>query len=90
MKSMYCLLSAIALLAASLALAEDGTDSDLRCGTHLVEVGAAKVDVLGWCGEPTSREGDQWVYSRDDNQPTVVVYFEADDTVGRITSLPMD
>ena len=90
MKTVYCLLSAAALLASSLALAEDCTDSDLRCGTHLVEIGAAMTEVLNWCGEPTSKEGDQWIYTRSDTQPTIVVYFGADAVVGRISSLPMD
>ena len=90
MKGACFFLSAITLLASSLAVAEDGTDSDFRCGTNLVETGTAKVDVLSWCGEPSSKEGDQWIYTQGDTQPTMVVYFEADDTVGRITSLPMD
>ncbi|WP_090196296.1 DUF2845 domain-containing protein [Pseudomonas pohangensis] len=90
MKALHFLLPLAALLAATPSFAEDGTDTDLRCGTNLVETGAAKADVLSWCGEPTSKEGEQWVYNRGDTQPTIVVYFSADDTVGRITALPMD
>lgn len=92
MKSMQCLMAAMALCGSTMAFADpnDGTDSDLSCGTNLVSVGQAKFDVLSWCGEPNSKEGDQWIYQPDPENPPTVVHFAADDTVDRITLLDAD
>jgi hypothetical protein len=84
-----------AVLVASLAyapsaFAEDGTESELRCGTHLIEDGVAKVDVLAWCGEPAAKEDSQWIYRRSTVQPDIAVHFGADDTVNQIIAIDQD
>lgn len=56
-----------------------------RCGTHLIDVGDPRDDVLEHCGEPTSREGGYtWIYDRGPTEFKILVHFEPDGTVNRI------
>ncbi len=51
----------------------------MRCGNHLISgediEGPTKAEVLEKCGEPTSREGDMWVYE-EPGKPTRVLHFD--------------
>lgn len=51
------------LLLGTLAMHQACADS-LRCGTHLVDVGDSEDELLDRCGEPSTREGNRWVYER--------------------------
>jgi hypothetical protein len=90
MQNLFACMAATTLLITAPVFAQDGTDSELRCGTNLVQPGTPKVKVITWCGEPTDREGAQWIYQQGTTQPAVTVHFEDDDTVNRITGMDLD
>jgi hypothetical protein len=50
------LVAAAIALGSLLAVEPAGDESAIRCGTSLIEVGAAQASVLDKCGEPKSKE----------------------------------
>lgn len=46
----------------------------MQCNDNLVSTGDTQATVLKNCGEPTSRNGDQWVYQIN-NQLSKIVTF---------------
>ena len=49
------------------------TADGMRCGSDLVSVGDTEFDVLSRCGEPASKDGNQWTYEQDEG--TLVKYL---------------
>jgi len=50
----------------------------MRCGTHLISGGQRsapfKHEVLRRCGEPTARNGNNWIYRRSSSVTRIVVF----------------
>ncbi len=50
----------------------------MRCGTHLINGGQRsapyKHEVLKRCGEPTARNGNNWIYEQSSSVTRVVVF----------------
>ena len=65
-------------------------DVGFRCGSHLIDVGDKREEVLEHCGEPTSERGWTWVYDRGSSEFSILIHFEADGTVGRISNESSD
>ena len=59
----------LALTAASSA----GADS-MECNGNLVSSGDDQAALLKNCGEPTSRNGDQWTYQVEGSLPRIVTF----------------
>jgi hypothetical protein len=78
--SVYTLIGSALLLVITTANADDS----FRCGTHIIDVGDQREEVLEHCGQPTTEEGWTWTYDRGPEEMRVLVHFEADGTVGRI------
>jgi hypothetical protein len=57
------------LTAASSAIADS-----MECNGNLVSSGDNQASVLQNCGEPTSRNGDQWTYQLDDSLSKIVTF----------------
>jgi len=78
------------VLAPAVLLAMAGTaygDDNFYCGETIIENGMQRAMVLEYCGEPTAREGDQWIYDRGDEQFLVVLHFDGDQ-VSEIEQVP--
>jgi len=65
---------------------QSATAKSIRCGIHVISDaqrnGPNKFEVLKKCGEPTSRQGDVFIYTRS-GKP-VELYFNAQ---GMLTSI---
>jgi len=63
----------------------------MDCGQTIIDdeqtVPATAAQVLAACGEPTSKEGGQWVYERP-GQFTKVLQFDSDGNLQSITDQP--
>jgi hypothetical protein len=46
----------------------------MECNGNLVSSGDSQTTVLDNCGEPTSRDGDQWTYQLDDSLSKIVTF----------------
>ncbi len=50
----------------------------MRCGTHIINGGQRsapyKHEVLKRCGEPTARNGNNWIYKKSSSVTRVVVF----------------
>jgi hypothetical protein len=57
-------------------------DATMRCGVHLVSVGAIQEEVLSKCGRPYSASGTYWLYRQ--GQMVYRVIFKPDGEVRRI------
>jgi hypothetical protein len=57
------------LTAATSAIADS-----MECNGNLVSSGDSQASVLENCGEPTSRNGDQWTYQVDDSLSKIVTF----------------
>jgi Protein of unknown function (DUF2845) len=55
------------------AAASTSADS-MQCDGNLVSTGDSQETVLENCGEPTSRNGDQWTYQIDDTLSRIVTF----------------
>ena len=47
----------------------------VRCGTDLVGVGDTKYEVEKQCGQPTSVEGNTWIYDRGPASFLIIIKF---------------
>jgi hypothetical protein len=45
----------------------------LQCGTNLVNVGDEVYTLLEKCGEPTLKDGDNWIYNQGPDSLVMVV-----------------
>jgi len=57
-----------------LTVATSAFADSMQCNDNLVSTGDTQATVLKNCGEPTSRNGDQWVYQIT-NQLSKIVTF---------------
>jgi hypothetical protein len=48
---------------------------ELQCGTEIIERDASEAEVLEKCGEPTYKEGNQWIYDRGETEKLIIVYI---------------
>jgi hypothetical protein len=64
------------LITATLLLiaASSATADSMQCDGNLVSTGDSQATVLQNCGEPTSRNGDQWTYQVDDSLSRIVTF----------------
>ena len=74
----------LAVLAAALLCAVAANADDFICGTHIVEEGLTKAEVLQRCGAPASQYGAHWVYDFGPEKFKVLIHFDGDDEVERI------
>ena len=65
------------LIAATPLIASAGS---LKCQGNIISPGITKAALLQACGEPTSRDGANWIYKMPGDFPMVVV-FGIDDVV---------
>jgi len=63
----------ISAMMALTAAASASADS-MECNGNLVSSGDSQATVLQNCGEPTSRDGDQWTYQQDDTLAKIVTF----------------
>ena len=65
-----------ALITATLWLTTANTASadSMECNGNLISSGDSQKSVLESCGEPTSRNGDQWTYQIDDSLSKIVTF----------------
>lgn len=61
-----------------------------RCGSHIIEEGMQRSEVLEYCGQPTEEAGWTWHYDRESQNIKILVHFDADGTVNRIEEEPGD
>jgi hypothetical protein len=61
-------LSAVLLSAAPLVVQA----GSLQCQDNIISPGASVKQLLAQCGDPTSRNGDEWVYQMPGSLPMVV------------------
>jgi hypothetical protein len=62
------------LLLGALCLGSAASATDaIECGTDLVAVGDSESELLQKCGEPTSRNGNQWTYDQGPNSLLKIV-----------------
>ncbi|MGB7934788.1 MAG: DUF2845 domain-containing protein [Gammaproteobacteria bacterium] len=64
------------LITATLLLiaATSATADSMECNGNLVSSGDSQATVLQNCGEPASRDGDQWTYQVDDQMSRIVTF----------------
>jgi len=71
----------------SIVMVGQSIAGSLRCGTHIISSGQRsapyKHEVLKKCGEPTSRNGNTWLYKKS-SSVTRVVRFSGDGQVSAI------
>jgi len=60
------------LLLGTLAMHKACADP-FRCDTKLVDVGASVSELLDWCGEPSVRDGNMWIYDRGPDKLEIIV-----------------
>ena len=70
LSKMWTLIAVTLLLTA----ATDANADTMECNTNLVSTGDSEATVLENCGEPTSRDGDQWTYQFDDSLSKIVTF----------------
>jgi hypothetical protein len=59
-----------------LTAAASASADSMECDGNLVSSGDTQASVLENCGEPSSRNGDQWIYqAQDDNSLPKIVTF---------------
>jgi len=64
-----CITTVLLLMAATSAIADS-----MECNGNLVSSGDSQATVLENCGEPTSRNGDQWTYQVGDSLSKIVSF----------------
>lgn len=57
-----------AVLVLAIVSIQPALAGSMRCGTHIISSGQdnspGQYEVLKRCGEPTSRQGDTWIYKQ--------------------------
>lgn len=66
----HAILSAV-LIAAAPPAAEAGS---LACQGNIISPGVTEAQLLEACGEPTSRNGSEWIYKMPGDFPMVVTF----------------
>jgi len=78
MKPSRLLITVLAILFSSSAMADS-----IYCGTHIIDESKNKTQVLESCGEPDSKQQEQWFYERGE-ESGVLIHFAADASINRI------
>jgi hypothetical protein len=73
-----------AAIALALLFTFSASAEDFRCGTHIIEEGLTKTEVLQRCGAPATQFGSQWVYDFGPDKFKILLHFDGDDEVERI------
>ena len=73
MKNHSLMWSVISFMLA-LTAATSATADSMECNGNLVSSGDSQATLLENCGEPTSRNGDQWTYQIDDSLSKIVTF----------------
>jgi hypothetical protein len=71
----------LTLLAVAVLFTVRASADDFICGTHIVEEGLTKTEVLQRCGAPASQFGAHWVYDFGPEKFKVLLHFDGDDEV---------
>jgi hypothetical protein len=82
LKAVATTASLIMLLLAYTAHAET-----FRCGTHIIDRSMSADEILEACGEPSSRQPDEWVYDRGPGELAMRIHFYADGRVDHIVEV---
>lgn len=81
----------IALPVGLLLLSLTALAGSMECGGQIIEDGQLqgpfKSDVLAACGEPTARDGNNWIYKRE-GQFTNVLHFNDSGQLEEISQQP--
>jgi len=48
--------------------------ASLECNGNIISAGITEQDLLDACGEPTSRDGANWIYRRPGSLPVLVTF----------------
>lgn len=48
--------------------------ASLECNGNIISAGITEQDLLDACGEPTSRDGANWIYHRPGGLPVMVTF----------------
>jgi hypothetical protein len=67
---MWSVISLIVVLTTATSASADS----MECNGKLVSSGDSQATVLQNCGEPTSRNGDQWTYQQDNSLSKIVTF----------------
>ena len=67
---LWMVISLTLLLTATTTASADS----MECNGNLVSSGDSQATVLENCGEPTSRNGDQWTYQQDESPSKIVTF----------------
>ena len=67
---MWTFISSMFVLTTSLSAHADS----MECNGNLVSSGDSQATLLENCGEPTSRNGDQWTYQIEGSLPKIVTF----------------
>lgn len=59
----------------------------IRCGTHIIDQGTSADKILEVCGEPTSRQAEEWVYDRGADGLSMRIHFNPDGGVSHIEEI---
>ena len=73
MKNHSLMWSVISFMLVLTAATSANADS-MECNGNLVSSGDSQATVLQNCGEPASRDGDQWTYQIDDSLSKIVTF----------------
>jgi hypothetical protein len=67
---MWTVISLLLLLTTATSVTADS----MECNGNLVSSGDSQATLLENCGEPTSRNGDQWTYQVEGSLPKIVTF----------------
>ena len=70
----HSLVSTIISIMLALTAATSASADSMECNGNLVSSGDNQAMVLKNCGEPTSRDGDQWTYQQDESLSKIVTF----------------
>jgi hypothetical protein len=70
----YSMMWTVIGLTLALTTATSVSADSMECNGNLVSSGDSPDTVLQNCGEPTSRNGDQWIYQVDDQLSRIVTF----------------
>jgi hypothetical protein len=65
-----------AVLVLAIVSIQPALAGSMRCGTHIISYGQGnspgQYEVLKRCGEPTLRQGNEWIYEKSSSVSTTV------------------
>lgn len=79
-------ISKLLLLSSLFLCSTAALGNSMRCGVYLIGNNSSQYEVLKKCGEPTYRQGNEWVYESS-TQFTRVITFNFDGKVMHVKTL---